>query len=205
MEAEHRRDREPRGVRRDAGARGRSASAGPSATSPGCAARPRRKRSVKTVCGQAQPHQSASRERREEEEREREADHDQPQEVELLREDHEPEHVELRGRHVEADQRLAARCWIHGITNRIAISSAVRAPAQTPEEALDRACGPASRRHLSAPRGGARRRRVAGRADAGLVRLRQRLEVGERLPDLLAAELRAPRAACRPAGPPSRS
>ena len=47
------------------------------------------------------------RQRREEEQREREADHDQPQEVELLRKDHEPEHVELARRHVEAHQRLA--------------------------------------------------------------------------------------------------
>ena len=45
---------------------------------------------------------------REEEQRQREADHDQPEEVELLREDHEPEHMELARRNVETHQRLAA-------------------------------------------------------------------------------------------------
>ena len=57
---------------------------------------------------------------REEEQRQREADHDQPEEVELLREDHEPEHMELARRNVETHQRLAADL-IEGTSSRIAI------------------------------------------------------------------------------------
>jgi hypothetical protein len=54
----------------------------------------------------AAPH--AAGDRGHEEQRQREPDRDQPQQEQLLREDHAPEHVEAAARDVEAQQRLAA-------------------------------------------------------------------------------------------------